>query len=305
MKPVQYRNRKPIEYVPNDFRLALKSMRYYSRDYIAKWKRRKLPGIPVGVSGIVLLLLGELIQGAPGIVLFDIGAALITVGAHFEIVNRVVYQHKYFIVPAIAAALLLVCLISPQLLGIILPKQYVSELSHFSSGFPLTSTKLTVALGGGNRVAVTYTKKQLEEAKHDSLSGSGGQLPFIVYLDREKLFTDADIFAGGRRPPIRIRRNVIYGLPPGWDGNYDSRALEIVTADTFPVFQLIYRSDDRVSVNGVFQSQGRLIIADQSGVTSVQGNLPLFYSAEPIFKYPSWKYPHQRSSASLPHRTSN
>ncbi len=303
MKPVEYRNRNPIEYVSNDFRLALKSMRYHSREYIAKWKRKKLPGIPVGTAGVVILLAGELIQGATGTVLFEIGVALFAVGAHFEIVNRIVYQYKYFIVPAVAAALFLVYLIRPQVFGIVLPRQYVTELSHFSSGFPLTSTKLTVILGGGDKAAVTSTKKQLEEAKGDSLSGTGARLPFVIYLDRGKLFIEADVFAGGDRPPILIRRNVIYGLPYGWDGNYDSGALEIVSADTLPMFQLIFKSEDEIRVNGVFRSQGKLVIADQSGVTSVQGKLVLFYNTKPVFKYPSWKYPHQRSSSSLPSRT--
>ncbi|MCL4540655.1 MAG: hypothetical protein M1378_13840, partial [Bacteroidetes bacterium] len=187
MKPVQYRNRKPIEYLPNDFRLALKSRRYYSRVYVARWKRRKLPGIFVGASGIVLLLASELIQGTLGIVLFVNAAVLIAIGAHFEIINRVIHQYKFFIVPAIAAVLFLAYLLRPQTFGPLLPKQDVTQLSHFSSGFPFRSTKLTVMLGGGDRASVTYTKKQLEDAKSDSLSGSGTRLPFTVYLEDGKL----------------------------------------------------------------------------------------------------------------------
>ncbi len=293
MKPVQYRNRRPLEYLPHDIRLSLKSRRYYTRDFIIRRKRRKLPGIIVGATGIVLLLAGELIQGNFGIVLFLIGAALLAVGIHFEILNRLIHQYKYFVVPAVVLVLFVVYLFRPQTFTPIIPKQHVTLLAHYSSGFPFDSTGVTFVFGGGDRITATYTKRQLEEEKNDSLSGSRTQVPFKAYLDRGKLFIDTDIFAGPDLPPILIRRNVIRRLPYGWDGNYNNRALEIVSADTMPVFQLVYISENRIRVNGVFQTQGGLVIADESGVSSAQGKRVLFYGTRPIFKYPSWKYPHR------------
>ncbi len=293
MKPVQYRNRRPVEYLPNDFRLALKSRRFYSHVFVSRRKRRKLPGIVVGAVGIAILLGGELIQGDFGLIFFVSGAVLIAVGAHFEIMNRVIYQYKYFIVPVFAVATLLVYTFWPQTFGFILPRQYVTELAHFSSGFPFSSNELTVIFGGGERVSVTYTKKQLEQTKNDSLSTSHTQFPFRAYLDGGKLFLDADILAGADLPPVRIRRNVIYGLPYRWDGNYDTRALEIVNPDTMPLFQLVCISEDTIRVKGVFEVKGGLVIADESGVTKAQGKRVLFYGTRPIFKYPSWRFPHQ------------
>lgn len=181
MKPAEYRNRSPVEYLPNDFRLALKSARYRSRVHIPRRKRRKLPGVFVGATGIVILLAGELIKGTFGLALFAVGAILIAVGVHFELLNRLIRQYKYFIVPVTAVALFLVNWFWPQAFGPLLPRQYVTELSHFSSGFAFNSTKFTVTFGGGERMSMTYTKKQLEQAKNDSLSGSRAQIPFKAY----------------------------------------------------------------------------------------------------------------------------
>ncbi len=297
MKPAQYRNRRPLEYLPHDLRLSLKTKRYYSRDFVIIRRHRKLPGVFVGASGLVVLLGGELIQGGLGIVLFVAGAVLIGIGTHFEIINRVHHQYKYLIVPVIAVMLCAVYVIRPQAFGLLLPKQYVSQLSRFSSGFSFNSPELTVTFGGGQGVSATYTKKQLEEAKNDSLSGSGTRIPFKAYLDSGQLLIDADIFAGSDQPPIRIRRNVIHDLPYRWDGNFNSSALEIVSADTMPVFQLVFTSEDSMRVRGVFQVQGGLVIVDESGVSTAQKQRVLFYGTRPIFKYPSWKFPHQRVSS--------
>lgn len=294
MKPVQYRNRQPLEYHPHDFRKILRSKKYHSDVYVAHREPRKLPGVLVGASGIVLLLAGELIQGTFGVVLFFFAILSIAVGAHFEILNRIIYQYKYFIVPVIGVMIILVYLTRPQVFGPLLPKQNMTQLFHFSSGYPFNSDELTVIFGGGEGVSFTYTKKQLEQATHDSLSRSGSEFPFAIYVDRGKLYLDADIFSGSDLPPIRIRRNVVYNLPNLWDGNYSGTALEIVSADTMPVFQLVFTSGDSIRINGVFQAQGRLVIADESGVSIAQGKRVLFYGTRPIFKYPSWKYKNQR-----------
>jgi hypothetical protein len=296
MKPVQYRNRRPVEYVPNDFRLALKSRRYYDREFIIRRKRRKLPGIFVGAAGIAFIVAGELIHGTLGLILFAFGSLLVAVGGHFELINRMGHQYKYFIVPVIALIILLVYWFRPETFGPLLPRQYVTQLSHLSSGFPFNSSRLTLVFGGAERTTFTFTKLQLEQAKKDPLSDSISQIPFKAYLDSGKLFFDADIFAGTDVPPIRMRHNVIRGLPYRWDGNYSGHALEIVTADTLPVFQLVYMSEDSIRIKGVFQVQGGLVIVDESGVLTARGKRVLFYGTRPIFKYPSWRFPHQRLS---------
>ena len=296
MKPVQYRNRKPLEYLPNDFRIALRTGRFRDFEFIIRRKKRKLPGIVVGSVGLALLITSEFVQETLGLILFAIAALITAVGIHFELINRIVRQYKYFVVPGAAAFLILAFMIWPRAFSIILPRQHVTLLSHFKAGFPVKSPKLVVMLGGGRKISMTYTKAQLEKAKPDSFQLSATAIPFRLYLDNGKLLIDADVFAGVNSPPIRIRRNVIHGLPFAWDGNYNSKAFEIISSDTIPVFQFICKSADSVVVKGVFRKGGELIIANQSGVSSVQGKRVLFYKTKPIFKYPSWKYPHELAS---------
>lgn len=247
----------------------------------------------MGAVGIVLVAAGELIKGPIGLILFIAGAVLVVLGIHFEILNRLVYQYKYFIVPTAVLVLFGVFLFRPQTFSPLLPRQYVSQLYRSSAGFPFNSKKLTVIFGGADRVSVTYTRKELEKAKTDSVSRTIGGIPFVAYLDSSKLYINANIYAGADSPPIHMRRNVVSGLPYRWDGNYNNRALEIVTPDTLPVFQLVYESIDTIRVRGVFQAKGELVIADESGVSEAQGKRVLFYGTRAIFKYPSWKYPGQ------------
>lgn len=300
MNPIQYRNRSPIEYLPNDFRLALKSKRFYSRVFLIRRKRRKLPGKVVGITGGVLLITGELAGGSPGMLLFLVAVVFLAVGVHFELLNRLVRQFKYFIVPSVAVLLCATYFLKPELYSSVIPRQYVSQLSRFSSGFPFASSKLTVTVGGRGGVSFVYTKKQLEEARRDSASLLGSPVPFTIYLDSGMLFMDADIFAGPDNPPIRMRRNVFYGLPFKWDGNYDSNTVEVVSPDTVPVFQLSYIADDKIRIRGVFPSQGRLVIADEGGVMKSKASRALFYATKPVFRYPSWKYPHKLLVPSFP-----
>lgn len=297
MNPVQYRNHKPLEYLPNDFRIALKSRRFYTRSFIFRRKRRKLPGIFVGSVGLAFLLISELIKGGIGLRLFGAAAALVAAGAHFEMINRIVRQYKYFVVPGAVLAVLLIYLVRPQIFNPILPKQFVSRLAGFSSGFDFSSNKITLLFGIKKRSAATYTRKQLQDNNDDSLYISGRRIPLKIYLDKGKLFLDADVFAGADASPIRIRRDVIYGLPYGWDGNYTKNALEIVSADTLPVFQFVFISRDSVLVRGVFTAGTGLVIVDESGILDAKGKRVLFYGTQAIFKYPSWK--HRGSPASV------
>ncbi len=293
MKPAQYRNHRPLEYLPNDFRIALKTKRLRDFEFILRRRKRRLPGIVTVSAGIALLVMSELINGGIGGALFILAAPITMFGIHFELVNRIARRYKYFVVPAASTMLLLAYAAWPQAFSVIVPKQHVTLLSRYSAGFPLNARKLTVTLGGGGRVSATYTKEKLDSAKGDSIPGSTMRIPLDFYTENNRLYVDADVFAGVNHPPIRIRRNVVSGLPHGWDGNYSNVALEIISADTIPVLQIYYVSADSIRVNGVFRAGGKLVIADGSGVSSVQGKLVLFYRATPMFKYPSWRYPNE------------
>jgi hypothetical protein len=298
VKLPQYRNRQPLEYRPHIYVSPRRISEGHRRYYVAKWKPKKLPGVLVGINGIVVLLASEFIHESIGILLFLVGFILLLTGAHFEIVNRAHFQQKYFIVPITVVTLALAYLILPKFFQSILPRQDIPHLTGFSSGFPIASDTVTFSFGGGRGVSFTYTRKELEQAKAVKYAPAEGQIPFRPYVDGGRLFFDADVYVSPDHQPIQIRRNTVGELPFRWDGNSSNRALEIVNADTMPVFQLLYKSADSVLVRGIFPVQDRLAIADESGLSYVQGKRVLFYGANRIFKYPSWKYPKQRVGGS-------
>ncbi len=91
-------------------------------------------------------------------------------------------------------------------------------------------------------------------------------------------------------------------LPPKWDMNFNSNALEIVTENNNPIYQVYYRRPDQVIVNGIFARGGFLIAATTNGFewwtgeSNVVSNLNDFYSGlkqtglKPIFKYPAFSH---------------
>jgi hypothetical protein len=63
-----------------------------------------------------------------------------------------------------------------------------------------------------------------------------------------------------------------------------------------PIFQMIYKTESHIVVNGIFPILHGVILADEQGTTPVIGqniSLPRKPAIRRIFKYPSWKYPGQ------------
>ena len=121
---------------------------------------------------------------------------------------------------------------------------------------------------------------------------------FSFSMSGETLLVNAKIGAGGRfGPTIEIRDNAFAVREPRYDSNSNEHALEVVTSDGLPIFQLIQKSPTQVVINGIFPvDNGRnLMIAGPDGVRTGVGmdaDLSQFH-LRPIFKYPAWKYPGQ------------
>ena len=116
------------------------------------------------------MIASEFIDDSFGILLFVVGLVLMATGAHFEIVNRVHLQQKYLMVPSIAVILLLIYLILPQFFRLILPRQNIPQVVSFSPGFPVSSNRLTFAIGGGGETAITFTRDKWTMLKSTQLS---------------------------------------------------------------------------------------------------------------------------------------
>jgi len=118
---------------------------------------------------------------------------------------------------------------------------------------------------------------------------------FSFSMSGETLLVNAKIGAGGQFGPIiEIRNNAFAVRNPNFDSNSNERALEVVTSDGLPVFQLIQKSPTQVVINGIFPVDNgrRMTIAGPDGVKQFATDADLAnFHLKPIFKYPAWKHP--------------
>ena len=147
--------------------------------------------------------------------------------------------------------------------------------------------RLNFSLGGG--MTCGYTKKQLKNGPNSPFN-FGGHLPVQVYVEANKLYADVEVFSESGLPPIKITKNVLSGLPHNWDSNKNENALEVVNENGMPIYQLIYKSNGHILLNGIFPFPGGLVLADDKQMILNPG-LPAKLELKKIFKYPSWKYP--------------
>jgi hypothetical protein len=128
-----------------------------------------------------------------------------------------------------------------------------------------------------------------------------GTIPIKPYVENNRLFCDVEFFPTFGLPPIKLEHNTLSGRPRNWDWNHNDKALEIVNEDLVPIFQMYYKDDTHVMLNGVFPLKGELWICTEAGTETIRdsiiktrfpdGIIPV--NLNRLFKYPSFKYPGQ------------
>lgn len=141
----------------------------------------------------------------------------------------------------------------------------------------------------GNGMTCRYSIEQLRKQPNSPFN-LGGHVPVSVYVKDDKLYGDVEIFSQSGLPPIKIIKNSLTGLPHNWDMNKNESAMEIVDERHNPVYQLIYKHDGHIILNGLFPFPGGFVVADDCGM-SMNPPLPYTLQIKRIFKYPAWKYP--------------
>lgn len=149
---------------------------------------------------------------------------------------------------------------------------------------------------GGNSSEMTP-----EEIKKAHFININGFEPFKWRVDSNRFYVDVDIPYEDRIINLRGGKSSSQ-LPPMWDMNFTSNALEIVTISNNPIYQVYYRRPDEIALGGVFAKGGMMVAFTSkgmewwSGTNNVRSNLNAFYSGQkptglaPIFKYPSFKH---------------
>ncbi len=124
-----------------------------------------------------------------------------------------------------------------------------------------------------------------------------GYAPIRLYTKDDKLFADVTILGNANKPNIEIKQNQFTVRPGSWDSNSNDKAFEVVDENQRPIFQMVYQDNSLVRINGIFPIHKRLIYyANPLGLIAKESPLPPEeFKLEPIFKYPSWKYPGEYS----------
>jgi hypothetical protein len=148
----------------------------------------------------------------------------------------------------------------------------------------------------------TSTEMTIEEIKKAHYLFMGGFEPIKWRVNSNRFYIDVAIPLGDRIINVKGGR-ISAELPPKWDMNFNSNAVEIVAENNNPLYQVIYRRPDQVVVNGIFSRGDFLISATTNGFewwtgkSNVATTLRGFYSGttstgfKPIFKYPAWHFP--------------
>jgi len=122
----------------------------------------------------------------------------------------------------------------------------------------------------------------------------GGLRPITLCLDHNRLYAYVLLWNTTYGPRAEVKHDKFAIQPKGWDWNFDrspvlgQKAFEAVDENKNPMLQLVYKSPRQVSVRGVFQAIGFVIVVTDQGT---EINPPTMPSIKPLFRYPSATYP--------------
>lgn len=142
---------------------------------------------------------------------------------------------------------------------------------------------------GGMSVGVRF--EDLKKDKPPGLFNFGGHAPFVARIVDNKLRFSFHTWAGSSLPPVEVDDNEFKVRPLDWDRNSSLNAFEVVSANGFPVFQMIRKTPAHIVVNGIFITPAGIFWASENRTYGASPTPPGGFYLRPIFRYPSWKYP--------------
>ena len=143
---------------------------------------------------------------------------------------------------------------------------------------------------GERGISVSGSKERLEETHYTKAFEFNGYYPVELYIEKDILYADVNIYGGYGLPPIKIKRNKLFNKPVNWDFNSNETAMEIVDENNFPIYQFFYKTPSHIVLNGIIPFSEGFILANENGAIFTL-IIPDSFKLKRIFKYPSWKYP--------------
>ena len=166
----------------------------------------------------------------------------------------------------------------------------LNQLPTFVNGSQLVTLQLGM-------INMKGTVSDLMNAPHyySMATDTGTYKLLSFYILNHAIYVDTTLYGGDKLPQVQLKQNVLVSIPPNWDFNSDGNAIEIVNQNQQPIFQLIYKSQYYIVINGYLYYPGGFTFVDEDGrIIQNPQTVPVDYSLTRIFKYPSSKYPGQR-----------
>jgi hypothetical protein len=139
-------------------------------------------------------------------------------------------------------------------------------------------------------------KSDLQKGRSSAVGHKLGDYSSSIsfYLQGDVLCVDATIFRAPNVPLLDVICNKV-NAPPGWDTNFTEKAVEVVTEQEIPMFQIIFADDHHVRVNGVIPSgMNRYIVYSPEGATKITidptNPSPVNINIKRLFEYPAWQH---------------
>ena len=159
---------------------------------------------------------------------------------------------------------------------------------------------VTVSLGTGV-YSTTPVSVLIQSSNGQPIFMLQGETPVRACVQSNRFFVDVNIpFPLGpwhQITNVHIRGNSITSMPPEWDMNHNSNAVEIVNSHNMPIYQVFYKSPDHIRVMGIFSSRDRVCSYGENGWSQEPTNATAEWLAlKPIFRYPAWQHPGEYSN---------
>jgi len=160
------------------------------------------------------------------------------------------------------------------------------ELPTFVDG----NQEVTVRLGMMNMKARV---SELINTPHDFKVDAYKILSF--YVANHALYVDTTLYGGDQLSQVQLKQNILVSVPPNWDYNSDGSTIEIVNDKQEPIFQLIYKTQYYIVINGYLYYPGGFMFVNEDGRAIMNPKTPpIDYSFKRIFQYPSLQFQGQR-----------
>ena len=107
-----------------------------------------------------------------------------------------------------------------------------------------------------------------------------------VWKEYGRVLVDV-VVSDNNSTPIKITHNSIKVDYQKWDYNHDDYAFEVVNENNNPIFQIIYKTQFDLIINGIFPQPDKSVVWVNNNYVIYGPSAFEVYNLNPIFKYPS------------------